>query len=247
MDADPGGARWCEEHERFECTRFKHGKVPCHGSRIRGTDRCKTHSGTSVKVAKAQGEARITAWSATGGQPDMGPAEAVLRMLQMSWLRVHLYAGLLERQVAETGDSGGWVDGAEPVGHGAGLVGHTFAAAREEHGSRIFATGEAIRALAQLEATERDRCVRYAKTAHDMGIAEREIRVAEQQGELLASAVRAIADALLAAVLGLVGEVAGRADFTERAVTEAISTAWPGWLGDIAPREIRAVSERESA
>jgi hypothetical protein len=71
----------------------------------------------------------------------------------------------------------------------AGLIGHTYAADKM---AGIFASSEAQRALVQLEAQERDRCVRYAKTAHDMGIAEREVRLAESQGQLLASVVRNI-------------------------------------------------------
>jgi hypothetical protein len=47
-----------------------------------------------------------------------------------------------------------------------------------------------------LEAAERDRCVRFAKVAHDMGIADREIRLAEGQGQMIAGAISRILDGL---------------------------------------------------
>jgi hypothetical protein len=71
----------------------------------------------------------------------------------------------------------------------AGLIGHAYAADKM---AGIFASAEAVRALVQLEAQERDRVVRFAKTAHDMGIAEREVKLAESQGALLAAVVRGI-------------------------------------------------------
>lgn len=193
------GARWCEEHGQRECAKPRSkGRGTCHGKAIVGTDTCRMHAGVSSEMAKAQGQARITAFSALGGTPSMDPGLAVLASLHMSWLRVHLYASLLEQQVEGEQDSpvGGW-DEATPGGADtqpsasgiAGLIGHTFAADKQ---AGIFAASESQRALVALEAQERDRVVRYAKTAHDMGIAEREVRLAESQGQLLATVVRNI-------------------------------------------------------
>ncbi|HEY3559637.1 MAG TPA: hypothetical protein VGL05_19345 [Kribbella sp.] len=155
------------------------------------------HVGVPLEVAKAQGQARITAFSALGATPTVEPGHAVLASLHMAWLRVHLYARLLEEQVDNDASGGHWAhpenltDGAaddQPAPDGVrGLIGHTYAADKM---AGIFASGEAVRALVQLEAQERDRAVRYAKVAHDMGIAEREVRLAEQQGQLLASVIR---------------------------------------------------------
>lgn len=195
----PGGARFCVEHQRWECTKQRSKqRGDCHNLAVAGTDACRNHAGVSLEVAKAQGQARITAWSAFGGLPDVHPGHAVLAMLHMSWLRVHLYARLLEEQVGNEADDvvGSWngdnddEDGfprgaareSSPAGT-AGLIGHVFAADKQ---AGIFASGEARRALVDLEAQERDRCVKFAKVAHDMGIAEREVKLAEQQGQLLA-------------------------------------------------------------
>jgi hypothetical protein len=203
------------------------------------------HVGVGSDLAKAKGEA-ITAWSALTGRPSVSATEAVSGMLEMSWLRAHLYASLLEEQVTaaqeerdeQLTDAGGG-SGAGPVGSGEGLVGHTFAAVKD---IGIYASGEAIRALAQLEAQERDRCVRYGKTAHDMGIAEQEIEISRQQGLILAETVRRIADGMLAAVLGVLDAQAGPA--VEQVVTviaAEIRRSWPIWLGEIVPREFRAI------
>lgn len=162
------------------------------------------HAGVRSDVAKAQGQAVITAFSALGGQPSIEPGMAVLASLHMSWLRVHLYGALLEEQVGEQQDEpiGGWGPSGS-TDHGelrgvarqespdgvAGLIGHAYSA---DKGAGIFASGEAVRALVTLEAQERDRAVRFAKVAHDMGIAEREVRLAESQGQLLATVVRNI-------------------------------------------------------
>lgn len=187
----------------WECMKPRSkGRGTCHGSAITGTDACRMHAGVSLAVAKAQGQARITAFSALGAIPSVDPGLAVLASLHMSWLRVHLYASLLEEQVGDEADDpvGGYgesqrADDGYGVGVGrqsspagvAGLIGHVYSADKM---AGIFASGEARRALVDLEAQERDRCVRYAKVAHDMGIAEREVRLAEQQGELMATVIR---------------------------------------------------------
>lgn len=197
MRNDPG--RWCEQHQRWECTKRGKRGGTCHGSRIAGTDACRMHAGVRRDVAKAKGEA-VTAWSALAGQAAVSATDAVLGMLHMSWLRVHLYAGLLRRQVddaqadqpfSQIREKG--TGGPSGVGVGAGLVGQTLSGVKD---IGIFATGEAIRGLAQLEAAERDRCVRFAKAAHDMGIAEQQIRLAEEQGALIVTAFTRVLEAM---------------------------------------------------
>jgi hypothetical protein len=152
------------------------------------------HGGQSGAVLKAKGEA-LSAWRAIPGQVAVSPADAVMSMLQVAWLRAELYAGLLHDQLEDAadseGDGGNGVGGG--VGRGEGLIGHTRSASPSVG---IYESGEAYRGLTRLEAEERDRTVRYAKAAHDMGIADREIRLAEAQGLMLAQAVSRILDAL---------------------------------------------------
>lgn len=56
-----------------------------------------------------------------------------------------------------------------------------------EHGS--YKAGEYVRALAQLEAQERDRCANSAAKAIAAGLNERMVRLAERQGEMLGAVV----------------------------------------------------------
>jgi hypothetical protein len=146
------------------------------------------------------------------------PGEAVLGMLAISWMRVHYYGGLLEAQVEEEGGRPGegdsataddWLMERYEAGEDApsrvdvvsasrkpkssGLIGHKYAADKD---GGVFASEEAIRALVVLEAQERERCVKFAKVAHDMGIAERQINLAEKQGEAMVGMVKRILDAL---------------------------------------------------
>jgi hypothetical protein len=193
------GAVWCEQHGgRWECSK-KSKRRPgdrCHASAIRGTNACRTHGGQATDVLKAKGAA-LDAWRAVPGRPGVSPSEAVMAMLHMSWARVHVYAGLLERQVAQAqeldGGQGLAVGGDPGPGPAAGLIGHTRSASPSVG---VYVSGEAVRGLAGLEAAERDRCVRFAKAAHDMGIADREIRLAEAHGALLAGAISRILDGL---------------------------------------------------
>jgi hypothetical protein len=52
-------------------------------------------------------------------------------------------------------------------------------------------TGEAMRGLADLEAKERERCANFASKAVAAGLAERTVRVAERQGQLMVEMVQA--------------------------------------------------------
>lgn len=195
------GARFCESHDRWECVaKPKNSSGACHGIAIDGLDKCRMHVGKRGAVAKSEGEA-LNEWRAVTGQVAVAPAEAVLGMLQLSWLRARMYGSLLQAQVDVEGENAGAAvagaaagdDDARSEGGTSGLIGHTYASGKDVG---VFASGEAVRALVALEAAERDRVVRVAKTAHDMGIAEREIRLAEAQGVMLAAVVRRILDRL---------------------------------------------------
>lgn len=207
-DFNPGRARWCETHERLECTHDRRKGGPCHKNAIAGTDSCELHSGMPTEVARTIGEATVNAWSAiANGTPTIDPGQAVLGMLQMSWLRAAAYGELLQRQV-ERGEAQENPDPfANPAGPGsartaggpgsavahanelstAGLIGHQYAAAGKD--GTIYASGEAVRALVILEGTERDRVVKYAKVAHDMGISDRMIEQAERWSGVVATRV----------------------------------------------------------
>jgi hypothetical protein len=180
----------------MECNkRRSRGRGQCHGAAVRGTDACTTHAGTTLEVAKAKGEARITAWSAIGQPAGGKPVDAgmaVLGMLQMSWLRAAAYGELLRQQVVTEAPNEPDQDGFDPMGEvqANGLIGYRYGAAGKD--GNIYAVSEEVRALVALEAQERDRVVRFAKTAHDMGISERLTNLAERWGDVVATRITLI-------------------------------------------------------
>lgn len=202
-DRNPGNARWCETHKRLECAKrrsMRQGGGPCHATAIRGTNACKTHAGHRADVARAKGEARISAWCAMG-QPEEGTAvdasAAVLGMLQQSWLRAAMYGQLLKVQVVKDGEGQGTEpEQFDPEGQPdrGGLIGFRYGAAGKD--GNIYAVSEEARALVGLEAAERDRVVKYAKVAHDMGISDRMINMAERWGDQVVSRIMVIMAAL---------------------------------------------------
>lgn len=192
---NPGNAKWCPDHGRLECTKNRRrGQGPCHGPAIRGTDVCRTHAGRKTSVMKAKGKAQITAWNALSKEdPDVDYRMATLSVLQMTWLRLGAYSELLRRQVAVEGvvaDDPATED--EP--QSSGLIGYRYGAAGKD--GTVYVQSEEVRALVMLEASERDRVVKYAKTAHDMGISDRLTSLAERWGDVVASRIATMLDAL---------------------------------------------------
>ena len=61
----------------------------------------------------------------------------------------------------------------------------------------MYITGEAIRGLADLEAKEQERCANFATKAIAAGLAERTVRVAERQGQLIVEMVQAALQKLI--------------------------------------------------
>jgi hypothetical protein len=185
---NPGGARWCDEHGRLECTKNRtKARGTCHQAAVRGTSACKNHAGYSSAVIKAQGQARITAWNPNSDKaPTIDAASAVLSVLQMTYLRLGLYADLLRRQIATEGEKAD-DPASEDEPNSSGLIGYRYGAAGKD--GTIYVQSEEVRALVILEASERDKVVKYAKTAHDMGISEKLTAMAEQWGDIVAGRV----------------------------------------------------------
>lgn len=194
-DNNPGGARWCDDHRRLECTKNRtKGRGQCHKAATRGTPSCTNHAGYTVAVSKAQGEARISAWSPYGQatHPISAPM-AVMGVLQMSWLRLGAISELLRQQVAkDQALAGDPVDEDEP--EASGLIGFRYGAAGKD--GVVYVQSEEARGLVLLEAAERDRVVKYSKVAHDMGISDRMIQLAERWGDAVAGRIAAMLDAL---------------------------------------------------
>jgi hypothetical protein len=78
MRSDPGNARWCDEHARWECVKTPKRSDVCHGPRIAGLDACRMHAGVTGAVAKFQGEQRLALAEALQRAPHRHPAEVLL-------------------------------------------------------------------------------------------------------------------------------------------------------------------------
>jgi hypothetical protein len=173
-------ARWCDQHKRWECTKQRsRGRGPCHASAISGCDACPLHVGKSVEQARRDA---VTAWAAVPGDNGISPGSAVLGQLGLAWRRAELLGAELARQTA--GGAGGGVQG--------GLIGARYGADSSAGG--VYETGEAVRALAELEAAERERVVKFAEVAHRMGIEGARLNLAHEiGGHVVAVLVAALA------------------------------------------------------
>lgn len=194
------------------CASRKRDGALCGQPAIAGTARCRMHAGKSTTRARAEGQVvvELSRWRLTDETLD--PAVTLLRLMTQSVWRAELYGRLLEEAyeaaerlaaakpggASEVPSAGTSADRERALldlervfnsGGVAALIGHTYAADKE---GGVFATGEAIRGLVQLEAQERDRAAGMAAKAVAAGLAERQVRLAEQQGLLVAQLIRGL-------------------------------------------------------
>jgi len=191
-------------------------KRPCANSAITGGTVCWTHGGRTPHVrARAAVVAEVMRWGP--GDSKIDPGEVLLRLVSQSAARAELYAQLLsdaydaaerlrdahEAELLVETDEGEEERAAAQVarddlrrifttGGVSALIGNTYGDAK---GGGIYATGEAIRGLAKLEADERDRCANFATKAIAAGLAERQVRLAEKQVQLALGAIEAALEA----------------------------------------------------
>lgn len=215
VKGSPNGAKKC-----YEFGHKNKAGLPCGANVIAGTTGCWRHSGKKRKQAKAEGQValELRRWGLNDTAID--PGVVMVRLVSQSAERVALYADLLgqayeaaerlksahdaEDLVVADADS----DPENPedpsvqaarhdlrriftTGGVAALIGYKFDADRD---GRIYATEEAVRGLAKLEAEERDRCASFAAKAVAAGLAERQVRLAEQHGALMAATFRGALD-----------------------------------------------------
>lgn len=157
---------------RRQCTATSTGTGQrCEKAPIKGGTVCTTHGGSSpIVAAHARVRAEVMAWGL--GDVCADPGEVLLRLVTPSAARAQRYAAELEQLVAD-----------KPQLRDA-LIGRI----EGEFGKQ----GEYVRGLVRLEAEERDRCASFATKAIAAGLAERQVRLAERQGALIADVIRAV-------------------------------------------------------
>lgn len=188
----------------------------CNNTPPAGSDKCAMHAGISRKRlnAKKQIVMELNKWGL--GDSTVDPGDLMLRLVTQSANRVELYSRLLmdaydaaERFHNAQQQNLTVLDG-EVVGDdlltarqdlqrifklgGVGaLVGNVYTSTRD---GDIFATGEAIRGLAKIEADERDRAMKFAATAVGGRLGERMVAMAERQADLMFGAIAYALDAI---------------------------------------------------
>jgi hypothetical protein len=173
----PGPGRWCEEHQRRECTSPRKDRTPCHGHHlVAGTDRCRMHLG--VKAADVKAEAAARKAVETYGLPrDISPTDALLEEVRYSaghvaWLR----AKVAELEAADLV----WGK-TEEVDKGAS----EFTGIDTTHAA-------AVNMWLELYHRERKHLLDLVKTAISVGIEERRVRLEEAKGQVVAELIRRI-------------------------------------------------------
>ena len=193
------------------CGARKRDGALCTQPAISGTQRCRMHAGISTDQAKAKGAVvvELSKWGISDRTLD--PGVTLLQLMTQSFQRAKLYGQLLEEAYAaaerlqgadQIGELPPSVDSKADrdraaqdlqrifaTGGVSALIGHQYAADKE---GGVFATGEAIRGLVNLEAQERDRAAGMAAKAVAAGLATRQVELAEKQGALVADVIRAV-------------------------------------------------------
>ncbi len=185
----PTGPKGCASKSKLS------GGQLCGAPAVAGTIRCVAHSGTSRLRHKAKGAVVVEVLNWGLGDSTVDPGEILLRLVTQSAARAERYAAVVEQLVADN-------DGDLPKA----LTADTYTVSDT---GRPVKTGEYVRAMAKLEAEERDRCANFATKAVAAGLAERTVRIAEKQGAMLAQVIRAV---LGDDELGLTPEQQGRSD-----------------------------------
>jgi hypothetical protein len=174
---------------------------PCSKAPVQGATNCATHGASAPQVKAAAGrrvvEQQAANLAATLGLPvDVSPTEALLE--EVRWTAGHVQ--WLRRKVAE-------LDAGETVaGYGAddaatrhplvwGTTRRVEKQATENPGTDTTESAEPS-IWYELYAKERAHLVAVASAAIKAGVEERRVRLAEQQGDLVAEVIRRILDAL---------------------------------------------------
>jgi len=161
----------------------KAGK-PCGAKPIKGTNVCRLHGGAAPQV-RAKGEIRHELSNWVLGDAVDDPGETLLRLITQSRRRADAYAMELARAAA----------GYDTLQEA--LVGDSMITGMD---GTVHKAGEYVRGLVVLEAQERDRLANFVIKGIAAGLAERTVRVTEQQAGVFAEFVRALVES---AELGL--------------------------------------------
>ena len=202
----------------------------CQRSAIAGGTVCRVHGG-ATKAAKAAAARQLEAERAAAAVARIGlrvEGDPIAHMLDV----IAYQAGMVAywRSVVESLDDDSLTWGATKVNEGP-----------------TGTTEEAKPHIAYVLLDEaQSKLVRYCAEALKAGVAERQVRLAEQQGSLMSALQRAVLSRMLDAVLGLLAEHG----VTGAEVVSAMRDGWSASAAVVVPEEIRrlmATSDRGGA
>jgi len=201
------------------CLKRRKDGEPCGAQAVGGTEACKTHAGRPLAEQAARGAVALEVSRWALGDKTLDPGVTLLRLMTQSVRRAELYGELLEaaydaaERLRAAEDRAG-LDEPPNAGNAADrdramfdlervfntggvstLIGHTYASSGGEMGG-VFASGEAIRGLVQLEAAERDRAANMAAKAAAAKLGERQIALAEEQARQVVGLLRGVLNEL---------------------------------------------------
>ena len=177
-------------HRRCQRRSKNREGAQCGNVAMRGQDVCRFHGGASPQ-AKAAAQERLTeekarrAMATYGRKVETTATEALINEVQ--WTAGHVE--WLRERVQEIEESAAGTDTNHPL---------VWGKVREKTGGQDWGqTEEATPNIwLRLYQDERDHLVKVCSAAIKAGIEERRVRLAEQQGQLVAQAIRAILDDL---------------------------------------------------
>lgn len=167
------------QSHRRTCNGHRKDGSPCEGPAVTGADKCRMHLGKKAGAVLAEARARQLV-ETYGRKIETTAVDALLDEVQ--WTAGHV-AWLRQRvQEIETGES---VEGEQPLVWGV--------TKRKTGGDDRGVTEEAAPNIwLRLYQTERTHLVKVCAEAIRAGIEERRVRLAEQQGALVADVIRQI-------------------------------------------------------
>lgn len=183
----------------MKCTARKSNGEPCKNWAVKGATVCRNHGGSAPQVRAAaarrrEQEAAQKAVATLGLPVDISPTEALLEEVRWTAGHVQWLRGRVQEldTVPVVHDVHG--DPVEPA-EGHDLVWGTTKV--KTGGDDAGTTQEATPSVwYELYERERKHLVTVCAAALKAGVEERRVRLAEQQGELVATVIRRILDAL---------------------------------------------------
>lgn len=169
----------------MKCTAHKKNGEPCKAWAIKGTNVCRTHGGMRKKTREA-GKRRVAEAKASkamrlfAAPVETTPGDALLELVQWTAGEVRYWRAEVERIAAESPDELTW-----------GRTKHT-----EGEGPDGYVNQDVEEATPPVAYTllnnAQDRLAKYAAAALRAGVEERRVKLAEDQGALIAQVIRGI-------------------------------------------------------